>query len=77
MLFQYMKKHRWVIIILLIAVASIIYLWFAIQSTPDNEREFQGIFIHTREGAAGGHLYKTHEKSQYIRTTGHFSAGCS
>ena len=56
MLSQYMKKYRWVIIILLLTACAIV-IWLTIQIIPEDEREFQGIFIQCRGDVTGGHLY--------------------
>ena len=63
--YQYMKKYRWVIIILLIAASAII-IWLSTKATPNNEREFQGIFIQQTGDVTGGHIHQASQESRNI-----------
>ena len=55
LLFQYMKKHLWVILTLLLAAAIIIMV--RLTGSPAPEQEFHGTFIFAEGGFIHRHLH--------------------
>ena len=76
MLIEYMKKHSWVIITVLLTVLAIFVIGLMVEAAPAHEREFHGTFINSTGGVTDRYLYQASQEGHNIRADFHFYTGC-